>query len=103
MQIFMNVTKDNINELKQTGLNCKSICMINKILQVNQVQLWDFFFKIQDGRQLHGLSKMGLLLQSLADFGDLWVIWYAPEFNGNTLNKCVPWWYILITYCFNPT
>ena len=77
MQISMKMTKDNINKLKQLRLTCMSIFMTNKILEANQVQIWDFFFKIQDGRQLHGLSKMSFLLQTIADFGDLWVIWYV--------------------------
>ena len=34
----MKMRKDNINELKQPAFTCKSICVKNKIWQVNWIQ-----------------------------------------------------------------
>ena len=49
MPIFMKMTKDTINKLKQPCLPCKSICVTNKIWQGNLNQIC-VFFQIQDGR-----------------------------------------------------
>ena len=65
--LFMEIAKDKMNGLKQLGLLCNIIWTENKIWQVNLVHLLSFF-NIQDDRQLHGHSKVDLLLQSLGHF-----------------------------------
>ena len=62
--LFMKIAKDNMNGMKQPCLLCNIIWTENKIWQVNLVHLLSFF-NIQDGHQLHGHSKVDLLLQSL--------------------------------------
>ena len=73
MQILMKMTKKNINKLKQPGLTCQSICVTNKIWQVNLVQL---FPESKMAANNMDSPRWVSVYKPFADFGDLWVIWY---------------------------